>query len=290
MLKKITDVFNEKERTFSFELFPPRTEKGHAKLLDTIHTLCGMEPDFISCTYGAGGGNREQTMDIVQHIQNTYHVIGLAHLTCVCNTKDQIQAILKDIEARGITNILALRGDPPQDNPDWTPGPDNFHYSKDLCAYVRRHFDDIFCLGVAGFPEGHVACPDKETDMRYLKMKIDHGADFVITQLFFDNRDYFDFVKRARAAGITQRIIPGIFPITNYPGLKKFLSTCGGSVTDEVKRIFEPIAEDKEATLAEGIEFAVRQCKELLDGGAPGLHFFTLNKSTPVDKILDQVR
>ncbi len=289
-MNKITDIFDQKFKTFSFELFPPKTEKGQENLKNTIKDLCDLKPDFISCTYGAGGGNREKTMEIVEHIQNQHKVLGLAHLTCVMNTKEEIQNILENMKTRDIQNILALRGDPPLDQPNWTPGPDNFNFSKDLCAYVHEHFADHFCLGVAGFPEGHILCPNKELDMQYLRMKFDAGADFVITQLFFNNKDYFDYVKRAQEAGIRTRIIPGILPITNYPGLLRFLNNCGGNITEEIKKIFEPLAEDKDATLEAGIQFAIRQCQELLNDGAPGLHFFTLNKATPVDQILAKVR
>jgi len=289
-MKKITDIFSEKEKTYSFELFPPKTEKGEETLFKTIKELCALKPDFISCTYGAGGGNRSKTMDIIQHIQEKHHVTGLAHLTCVLNTKDEIKNILKDIKTRNIQNVLALRGDPPMDQPDWVPSAENFCYSKDLCQFIGKNFPNNFTIGVAGFPEGHTHCASKQEDAHFLKMKSDAGADFVITQLFFDNQDYFDYVKRLRTLGVGIRIIPGIIPITNYPGLLNFTNICGARISDKVKEIFEPIKEDKEATLKEGIQFAINQCKELLDGGAPGLHFFTLNKASPIDKILSEVK
>lgn len=289
-MEKISEIFSRKERTFSFELFPPKTDKGFENLLVTIAQLAALKPDFISCTYGAGGGNRGKTLDVVEHIQNEHKIIGLAHLTCVLHTKDEIKTILEDIKARGISNILALRGDPPLDNPDWRPGKDNFRYSSELCAFIRKHFGADVSIGVAGFPEGHVLCPDKEMDARYLKTKIDHGADFVITQLFFDNRQYFDYIKRLRVLGVTRRVIPGILPVTNYRSLLKFCRGCGTTVTDEIKAIFEPLQDDQEATLEAGIRFAVRQCRELLEKGAPGLHFYCLNKVSPTDKILAEVR
>ena len=289
-MNKITDAFKTKETTYSFELFPPKTEQGFTNLLQTIDQMSVLKPDFISCTYGAGGGNRDKTLDVVEHIQNKHHIAGLAHLTCVLHTKEEIKNILLDIKSRNIQNVLALRGDPPQNNPDWQPNEDNFKYSSELCAFMREHFDQYFSIGVAGFPEGHILCPDKDLDTQYLKSKIDNGADFVITQLFFDNAEYFDYVNRVRNLGVTARIIPGILPITNYPSLIKFCSLCGTTITDEIKKTFEPIAENKEATLEAGIAFAIKQCLELLDGGAPGLHFYCLNKTSPTDKILSAVR
>jgi methylenetetrahydrofolate reductase (NADPH) len=290
MISKVTDIFYKKARTYSFELFPPKTEKGYQTLLKTIADLAQLSPDFISCTYGAGGGNRDKTFDIVQHIQEKEHITGIAHLTCVLHTKEEILAILKDIRQRGVQNVLALRGDPPQDYPDWTPGENNFKYSSELCAFIRQHFHHGFGIGVAGFPEGHLLCPDRDQDARYLKMKIINGADFVITQLFFNNQDYFSYVQRLRNLGIQTRVIPGILPITNYQSLLKFCDLCGATVTDEIKSLFQPIQDDPRATLEAGIDFCIRQCRELLDGGAPGLHFYALNKIHPVDTILNAVR
>ena len=291
-MNKITDIFKQKEKTFSIELFPPRTEKGFDNLLVTIEQMTQLEPDFFSCTYGAGGGNRDKTMDIVELIQNKYQIPAMAHLTCVLNSKNDIKEILNDIKLRGINNILALRGDPPQDNPDWKPGDNNFTFSYELCDAIKEVFNNDCGISVAGFPEGHILCPDLDKDAQYLKAKIDHGGEFVLTQLFYDNQLYFDYVKRLRAAGVAEdvRIIPGVLPITNFEGLLKFTSTCGTTVTDEVKQIFEPIKEDKEATLKAGIDYAIKQCKELLNGGAPGIHFYSLNKIHPVDVILEELQ
>ena len=289
-MKKISELFQQKTHTFSFELFPPKTEQGYQKLLETIRLLAGLKPDFISVTYGAGGGSREKTLDIVEYIQNNHAVVGVAHLTCVCHTKEEIRNILGEIKKRGIQNVLALRGDPPKDQLNWQPGEANFQYSCELCQFIRDHFQEYFGIAVAGFPEGHVLCPDRELDARYLKTKIDAGADYVITQLFFDNRDYFEYVQRLKKLGVTARIIPGIIPITDYAGLVNFCKVCGASVPEKIHTIFSPIQNDKEATLKAGIEFAIAQCRELLDGGAPGLHFYTLNKVSPVDVILEAVR
>lgn len=289
-MNKITEIFDQKQHTYSFELFPPKTDQGYENLKNTIAQLAELKPDFISCTYGAGGGNRDKTFDIVEHIENEHKIIGLAHLTCVLHTKSEILNIIENIKSRGINNILALRGDPPVDHPDWQPTDENYKYSSELCAAIRENHSDHFGIGVAGFPEGHLLCPDLDQDAKYLKIKIDNGADFVITQLYFDNKDYFKYVDRLRKLGVNNRIIPGILPITDYNGLLRFTALCGATVTDHVKDIFEPLSDDKEATLQAGIDFAIKQCKELLDGGAPGLHFYSLNKVSPTKEILSEVR
>jgi methylenetetrahydrofolate reductase (NADPH) len=289
-MKRIRDLFPHQAQTYSFELFPPKTDKGFENLLKTIAHLCELKPDYISCTYGAGGGNREKTFDVVQHIEARHQVIGMAHLTCVLNTKDDIGAIVEDIKSRGIRNILALRGDPPKDHPDWQPTEENFKYSSELAAFIRAKYGEYFGIAVAGFPEGHMLCPDRDKDAEFLKLKIDAGADFVITQLFFDNKDYFAYVDRLRKIGVEVRVIPGILPITDYKALQRFCAVCGATVTDEVRRIFGPLQDDQEATLKAGTEFAIRQCQDLLDGGAPGIHFYCLNRVHPTAEILEAIR
>jgi len=289
-MQRITDIFHHKKTTFSFELFPPKTDEGYLKLIHTIEQLCDFKPDFISCTYGAGGGSRTKTLEIVELIRNQYHISSVAHLTCVLHTKNEIKELLTEMKQRGICNLLALRGDPPRDNPNWAPGKDNFKYSWELVAFIREHFKDHFSIGVAGFPEGHLLCPDRDLDAEYLKNKISYGADYVITQLFFNNQDYFDFVNRLRKLGVTARIIPGVLPITDYAALVRFCAVCGASIPQEVHNIFKPIAEDREKTLTAGIEFCLKQSRELLQNGAPGLHFYTLNKIHPVDAIIKNLR
>jgi len=289
-MQKITGIFAHQKPTFSFELFPPKTEEGYLKLINRMPQLCALKPDFISCTYGAGGGSREKTLDIVEHIQKQHHIPSVAHLTCVLHTKDAINGILTEMKRRGICNVLALRGDAPKDNPNWTPGKNNFKYSWELVAFIREHFKDHFSIGVAGFPEGHLLCPDRILDAQYLKNKITKGADYVITQLFFNNQDYFDFVSRLKELGVSSPIIPGVLPITDYPALVRFSSMCGASIPQEVHDIFKPIAENPEKTLAAGIDFCLKQCRQLLQGGAPGLHFYALNKIHPVDVIIKELR
>ncbi|MBF0522491.1 MAG: methylenetetrahydrofolate reductase [NAD(P)H] [Candidatus Omnitrophica bacterium] len=289
-MKKLTDPFKEKPKTFSFELFPPKTEQGYQNLLATIKELNRLKPDFISCTYGAGGGNRDKTLDIVEHIQKEHRIPTVAHLTCVLNTKEEIRKIVEDIKSRGVQNILALRGDPPQDNPGWRPGKDNFEYSCELCAFIRKNFDGYFSLAVAGFPEGHILCKDRDKDAQYLKLKIQNGADFVMTQFFLNNNDYYGYVERLRKLNVNVRVIPGVLPITNYDGLVKFAAMNGSSIPEEVKKIFEPIRSDAEKTLKAGTDFAIKQCRDLLAHGAPGIHFYTLNKLEPTQEILGAVR
>ena len=284
---KITDLFEKKEKTFSFEIFPPKTPEGDINLIhETLKELSLLNPDFVSCTYGAAGGNKDKTLALVEHIQKAYNIPSMAHLTCISHTKDEIHEIVKKIKNKEIQNILALRGDPPRDNPNLVPGIDNYKHSSELITFLRQEYKDDFCLGVAGFPEMHPLSPNKESDIKYLKHKIYCGADFIITQLFFDNQIYFDYVKSVREAGITKRIIPGILPITSYDGLIKFCNTCGATIPEQVHKILAPIKDDSKKVIQAGIEFAVSQCKELLSNGAPGIHFYTLNKIHPIKEII----
>ena len=288
---KITDIFKQKDKTFSFEIFPPKTPEGDIKLIhETLKELSLLKPDFVSCTYGAAGGNKDKTLALVEHIQKAYNIPSMAHLTCISHTKDEIHEIVKKAKVKGIQNILALRGDPPRDNPELVPGIDNYKHSSELITFLRQEYKDIFCLGVAGFPEMHPLSANKETDIKYLKHKIDCGADFIITQLFFDNKIYFDYVESVRKSGITKRIIPGILPITSYDGLIKFCKTCGATIPDKVHEIFAPIKDNPEKIIKAGIDFAVEQSLDLIKKGAPGIHFYTLNKVYPIKNIVEKLR
>ena len=288
---KISDILKQKSRTFSFEVFPAKTPEGDIKLIhETLKEFSLLEPDFMSCTYGAGGGNKDKTLAIVEHIQKAYNIPAMAHLTCISHTKDEIYEIVKKIKNKGIQNILALRGDPPKDNPTQVPGINNFKHSSELVTYLKQTYKDEFGIGIAGFPECHPLSKSKETDMFYLKEKVNCGADFIITQLFFDNEIYFDYVNTAKKVGITKKIIPGILPITSYSGLVKFCNACGATIPNIVHDIFAPYESNQEKIMELGIEFAIKQCKELLDNGAPGIHFYTLNKAYSVRKILKEIR
>jgi methylenetetrahydrofolate reductase (NADPH) len=284
-MKKLTEVFASKPRTFSFEAFPPRTDKGLETLRAALAAFERLPFDFASVTYGAGGSNRDKTFEIVREVQ-AHGLPALHHFTCVLHTRDEVAAILDRLERAGVQNLLALRGDPPRDRPDWKPGPDNFKYSSELVAFIKERYGDRFCIGVAGFPEAHPLSPGADFDADVLKRKIDAGADFVLTQLFFDNRDYFAYVERLRSRGVSCRIIPGILPITNFKGAVDFTAGCGASIPKRVHELFDPIADDQEKTTEAGIAYAVAQCRELLAGGAPGIHFYPLNKIEPVSTIV----
>lgn len=289
-MKKLTDIFAQKKKTFSLELFPPKTPKGYDKLMATISAMAELKPDFISCTYGAGGGNRDKTFDIAQHVQERHGIPAVAHLTCVLNTRAEIKAILEDIQKRGIRNILALRGDPPLEHPNWVPGEDHFHYSVDLCRFIREHFGYTFCIGVAGFPQGHPQAVSLEQDAQYLHKKIQNGADFIVTQFFFQNEDYFAYVRRLQALGVHARVIPGVLPITNYPRVVTFSEKDHIILDERLKSQFEPIAQDPEKTLEAGKTLAIEQARALLTGQAPGIHFYTLNKIQPLKDIFFNIK
>lgn len=286
----LTELFQSTRPTFSLEVFPAKTPEGDQKLLKTLDSLCGLNPSFVSCTYGAGGSSRDKTFEIVDHIQTEHRIPAMAHLTCITHTRAEIDRIFAEFERRHIRNILALRGDPPQDGAAYHGQRNDFQYSSDLVALIRSRFRGDAAIGVAGFPEKHPLAPDYESDARFLKIKIDAGADFVITQLFFDNQAYFSYVDRLRKIGVKVPIIPGILPITDYEALKRFCARCGAVIPNKVHAIFAPIADDREKTLVSGFDFAIRQCRDLLQYGAPGIHFYTLNKVHPVDGILQALR
>ncbi|MCJ7777918.1 MAG: methylenetetrahydrofolate reductase [NAD(P)H] [Sedimentisphaerales bacterium] len=289
MIRKITDILKEKKRTCSFEFFTPKTEEGKAKLFKAAGVFARLEPDWFSVTYGAGGSTQALTLEIVVEMQKRFDVPVMHHFTCVGHSKNELKASIAEMKERNICNILALRGDAPEGEKDWKPAPDGLEYCYQLIELIR-HFDDFFSIGVAGFPEGHIDCPDKETDSKYLKIKIDSGGEFVITQLFFDSRDYFAYLDRIRKTGVNVPIIPGILPITDYQTLLRFCNTCGATIPQKVHDIFKPLDGDAESTYKTGVEFAVQQCKDLLKGGSPGLHFYTLNKVDPTREILSKIK
>lgn len=274
---KIRDILARDKRTFSFEFFPPKTPEGEAALFRTIAELKPLSPSFVSVTYGALGNTRGKTFEIVARIKKEYGIEAMAHLTCVASTREEMRGILAELKAKGIENTLALRGDPPQGTTEFVKPENGFGFAGELVEEIKKFGG--FSIGVAGFPEKHPRSPDVKSDIFYLKKKVDAGADFVLTQLFFDNALYFEYVKQARAAGVTVPIIPGIMPITDFKQLDKFIAMCGATIPAKVRTELNPIQDDLDAVYRYGVDYATRQCQELLDKGAPGLHFYTLNKS-----------
>jgi len=269
----------------SFEFFPPKTDEGDHNLLDRhIPALAQAKPDFCSVTYGAGGSTRDKTLLIVDRIQRQHSLTALAHLTCVNHTRDEVRALLETIRAHGCKNILALRGDPP--GGEFQPVPGGFEFAAELVRFIRAAGD--FSIGVAGFPEGHPACrAGKHADWQHLREKVDAGADFVLTQLFFDNTDYFafrDFV--ASKLGVRAPLVPGIVPILSAAQITKFTQLCGAKIPPSLRARLDQLGNDDAATIEFGIEYATRQCEELLRAGVLGLHFYTLNKSHSTVQVL----
>jgi methylenetetrahydrofolate reductase (NADPH) len=274
---------------FSFEFFPPKTAQGVQNLYRTIEQLRELGPDFVSVTYGAGGSTRELTLDLVSRIKSEIGIEAMAHLTCVGSGREHLRAVLDELQRRGIENVLALRGDPPRDQPQFVPADDGFRYASELVGFIRENRYE-FCLGGAGYPEGHVECSDADADLRHLGGKVAAGLEFIVTQLFFDNRDYFAFVERARQAGITLPIVAGIMPITNLAQIERFTRMCGAAIPADLMRELDRARDDEESVRQIGVEHAVSQCRALLDGGAPGIHFYTLNQSPATQAILRRIR
>lgn len=285
---RIPDAIGSNGPLFSFEFFPPKTAQGEANLYRVIDSLRDLRPAFVSVTYGAGGSTRDKTIELVCRIKHEIGIESMAHLTCVGADRSELEAVLQRLAAAGIENVLALRGDPPRDQPSFVRPPDGFGYASELVAFIRaRGFP--FALGGAGYPEGHVECRDRERDILHLKQKVDAGLDFVITQLFFDNVDYFSFVARARAHGITVPIVPGIMPITNAAQIERFTAMCGARIPDVLRARLAAVANDEAAARRIGIDHATAQCRELLARGAPGIHFYTLNQSPATRAIFQSL-
>ncbi|MEO8214097.1 MAG: methylenetetrahydrofolate reductase [NAD(P)H], partial [Myxococcales bacterium] len=274
---KIRDLFSQGKPLFSFEFFPPKTDAGMANLEKTIRELVDLNPAYVSVTYGAGGSARERTVALVTRIQDELGLCAMAHFTCVGSGKEEMGQVLDRLVDGGIENIIALRGDPPAGAEVFAQAPDGFAHASELVTFIRRRFGDRICVAGAGYPEGHVECRDLESDMAHLAAKVKAGADFLITQLFFDNQHYFSFVKRARAAGITVPIVPGLMPIGNLAQIERFTKMCGATIPAALFAELDRCRNDPAAVAALGVAHATAQAVELLHGGAPGIHFYTLN-------------
>jgi methylenetetrahydrofolate reductase (NADPH) len=285
---RIDQMLEERRPVFSFEFFPPKTDEGQRNLELALADLKEDRPDYVSVTYGAGGSTRERTVEVTKWIKQELGLEAMAHLSCVGEPVERLREILDEVEAAGIHNVLALRGDPPRGETEWRPHPGGLKYSTELASLISEHYE--FCIGAACFPEVHPEAPSLEHDLRFLKEKIASGASFLITQLFFDNDLYFDFVNDARSFGIAVPIVPGIMPITSFRQIKTITDLCGASIPPDLERELGERADDAEAVAELGTAYAALQCSDLLARGAPGIHFYTLNKSPATRAILAALR
>jgi len=276
------------EPVFSFEFFPPKTEEGEQNLYDALKQLRELQPAFVSVTYGAGGSTRDKTIEIVSRIRAEYGLEAMAHFTCVGATETQLRETLDQMVAAGLENVLALRGDPPVGQEEWTKTDGGLEYSRELVELIRDNYG--FSIGAACFPETHIHATSPDDDLRYLKEKVDAGAQFLISQLFFDNAKYFEFVDRARAIGIDVPIVPGIWPITNVAQIQRVTKLSACSLPGQLLEELHARAGEPEAVVQFGVAYATLQCAELLAGGAPGVHFYTLNRSPATRAILSALR
>jgi methylenetetrahydrofolate reductase (NADPH) len=285
---RIDQALEEVRPCFSFEFFPPKTDEGMHNLWRALTELREDQPTYVSVTYGAGGSTRNRTIEITKRIKRELGIEAMAHFTCVGATVDDLRATLDEMRDAGVENVLALRGDPPQGQTEWTKTEGGLAYSTELARLISGSYE--FAIGAACFPEVHPDAPDMEHDLRFLKQKIESGVGFLITQLFFDNELYFEFVEKARAAGIDVPIIPGIMPVTNFAQIKRFTDMCGASIPADFERELAARADDQDAVKDLGVAYATLQCSELLARGAPGIHFYTLNKSPATRAILAALR
>jgi methylenetetrahydrofolate reductase (NADPH) len=275
---KVTDIWDASPKpTLSFELFPARSEKAAANLEKAIDALAALEPDFVSVTFGAGGSTREGSHQLVEKLKHQMDLEIIAYFACYGLGPDDIVAVLDDYQALGVENLLAVLGDVPHDG-DFEPHPESLPHASDLVSFIRPKYD--FCLGVAGYPEGHIDAVSKEKDLEFMKMKVDLGAEYIITNYTYDNRHYFDFVDRCRSVGVKVPILPGVMPIYSVKMMERLASLCGAEITAEIRQGIAGLPEDdKQALLDFGIELAVRQCAELLQAGVPGIHIYTMDRS-----------
>ena len=286
----ILDIFRKHRTTFSFEFFPPKSDDAAEELFVTIAELQSLRPSFVSVTYGAGGSTRERTHDLVVRIGKETNLTAVSHLTCVCHSCEELTEVLDRYAAAGVENILALGGDPPRERPNHDRSQDAFRYAEDLVRFIRSRPNAPdprgFGIGVAGFPEGHPGTPNRFKEMEYLKRKVDAGADYICTQLFFDNRDFYDFRERCDLAGIRVPIVAGIMPITTKSGMERMAELAlGCRFPAALLRAIGRCGEDAAAVARVGVHWATEQCRDLLDNEVRGIHFYTLNRSHATRQI-----
>lgn len=285
---RIGEILREKRPVFSVEFFPPKTPEGREGLLEAARTLAGLDLDFVSVTYGAGGTTREGTYDITTALKDDLGFEVMAHLSCVGEAVAGLDSTLKRLEEAGVDNVFALRGDPPRGEAGFVQPVGGFGSASELTSHITAHYD--FSVGGACFPEVHPEAADLDTDLNYLKTKVEAGAEFLITQLFFDNRVYFDFVDAARAKGIDVPIIAGVIPVTGYAHTKRICELCDASIPAGLERAMVAVEGDPEAEFNLGVAYAAQQAAELLAGGAPGIHFYALNKAPATRAVLGALR
>ena len=283
---KVKDIL-KKTRTISCEFFPPQTEEGIPGVFRAIDRLKPYRPDFVSVTYGAGGSTRAFTEEITAQVKADAELEVMAHLTCVAQSKEAVHGVLERLEQTGIENVIALRGDPPQGQAEFVAEKDGFQHATELIGHIRKRFQ--FGLAAACYPEGHMESPDLRCDLEYTKQKVENGADFLITQLFYKNSDFFGFMDRAQRAGINIPIIPGILPILSTPQIRRFAARCGAKIPAELDQRLEKFVDDDRAARELGVEYATEQVEELWDSGVPGVHFYVLNRTYSVSKILQNL-
>jgi len=280
---RISEVLRSGRPCFSFEFFPPKTDEGARTLFNTIEALRPLDPAFVSLTYGAGGSTRTRTVDLAKRIQSEIGLTVLSHITCAGSSRDELRAIFRELRDAGVENVLALRGDAPKDGAPTG----ELRYATDLVRLLRDEF--AFTIGGACYPEMHPEAPDEATDLAHLSEKVAHGAEFLVSQLFFDNDRYFAFVERARAVGITVPIVPGIMPITDYRQIARFTAMCGATIPAKLRAALEDRVDEPEAVAELGVAYATLQCVDLLERGAPGIHFYTLNKSPATRAVVSAI-
>ena len=284
---QLNQIFSSGQFGLSIEIFPPKTEKGENALAQNLSRLVRYQPAFVSCTYGAGGTTQDKTLDWCDRLRDEFKQNTTAHFTCVGSTRDQLIEWLNRAKEHGVQNIMALRGDAPEGQDSFQAVEGGLSYANELVTLIRDQFGDQFGIGVAGYPEKHQEAPDAETDLANLKRKVDCGADAVFTQLFFNNENFFRFRDQYQQAGISVPLIPGIMPITGFARIKRITSMCGAEFPEDLYQKLEAVQEDEDAQFEIGVEHAIQQCRELIDQGAPGIHFYVLNKSEACERILD---
>lgn len=284
---RIDDAIATLRPFFSFEFFPPKDDDGSRRLFETVAALAPLRPAFVSITYGAGGSTRARTVALAKQIQHETGITVVAHVTCAGTPRAELRSLLDDLARSGIRNVLALRGDAPKTTGTYESLPGGFSHAVELIAMLRRNYD--FCIGAACYPEKHPESPSRDDDLARLGEKVAAGADFLVSQLFFDNGAFFDFERRARAAGITAPMLPGLMPITNFDQIERFVAMCGAAVPPKLRVEMEVRRGDKEAVEALGVAYASMQAMSLLKAGVPGIHFYTLNRSPATRAIVSSL-